>query len=368
MTDTTQSESLPATHLHLSSIATQLLQLQTYSDSPATQVALSNIAIQLLELQTYYSEQEVEQQKKLSALEAKSKLQAQEISTFGSLVSSLLSELHAVRPKQGRFLPSEPAGAKPVNHISRLESLPDAIRQRIWRYTFPEPRIVQLFGTERILGLAGTIPLAMHICQDSRQEARSVYKGINMKQIPGGIDFERDTLYISTAVRYYSPEGLLSDLTRWFELKDIRRIAFQYELWNGMCDDKEALSRFLDGLKGLQELIIVIDDEVPATPTRRKRHVEFIHCGNSVREVIVGNVSRTLVGFGMNSLLSKIRYRKAVRQPVPTLSSESRQQSLPSPRTIPGVDSQLTSDLTASPAAGASEPGGLPGDGIYLIQ
>ncbi|KFY95717.1 hypothetical protein V500_02681 [Pseudogymnoascus sp. VKM F-4518 (FW-2643)] len=160
-----------------------------------------------------------------------------------------------------------------------------------------------------------------------------------MKQIPGGIDFEHDTLYISTAVRYYSPAGLLSDLTRWFELKDVRRIAFQYDLWNGICDDKEALSRFLERLKGLQELIIVIDDEVPATPTRRKRHVEFNHCGNSVREVIVGMVSRTLVGFGKNSLLPKIRYRKAVRQPVPTFSSDRPQQSVSSPTAIPGSDS-----------------------------
>lgn len=80
---------------------------------------------------------------------------------------------------------------------------------------------MQLFGTERILGLAGKTPLAMHICHDSRQEARSVYKGINMKQIPGGLDYEHDILYISTAVRYYSSAGLLSDITRWFELKDI---------------------------------------------------------------------------------------------------------------------------------------------------
>lgn len=338
MTDTTHSKSLPATHLQLSNIATQLMQFQTNGDSPATQLALSNIAIQLLQLQTHYSEQDVEQQKKLSALEAKSKIQAREISTFGSLVSSLLSELHVVRSKQERTPLSEPAEAKPINHISRLESLPDAIRQRIWRYTFPEPRVVQLFGTERVLGLAVKIPVAMHICHDSRQEARSVYKGLNMKQIPGGIDFEHDTLYISTAVRYYSPAGLLSDLTRWFELKDIRRVAFQYQLWNGMCDDKEALSRFLNGLKGLQELIIVLDDEVPATPARRKRHVEFIHCGNSVREVIVGMVSRTLVSMGKNSLLSKIRYRKAVRQPVHA-SSHRPEHSVSSLTTIPRSDS-----------------------------
>lgn len=355
MTDTTQSESPPATHLQLSNIATQLLQLQTNSDSPATLLALSNIAIQLQQLQTHYSEQEAEQQKKLSALEAKSKLHALEINTFSSLVSSLLSELHVVRSKQERFPPSEPAGAKPANNISHLESLPDAIRQRIWRYTFPKPRIVQIFGTERILGVAGRIPVAMHICHDSRQEARSVYRGINMKQIPGGIDFEHDTLYISTAVRYYSPAGLLSDLTRWFEVKDIRRIALQYELWNGMCDDKEALSRFLERLKGLQEMIIVIDDEVPATPTRQKRHVAFIHCGNSVREVIVGMVSRTLVDFGKNSLLSKIRYRKAVRQPVPMLPS----------KIVPGIDSKSPSNLMVSPA-GPSESDGLPGDGSCL--
>lgn len=224
--------------------------------------------------------------------------------------------------------PSELILKESDSNIANFQRLPDAIRQRIWRYTFPESRIVQLFGTERVLGLAGKLPVAMHICRDSRQAARSVYREINTKQIPGGIDFGHDTLYISTAVRYYSLAGLLSDLAEWFELKEIRRIAFQYELWERLCGD-EALSEFLRRLEGLQDLIIVIDDEVPATPTRRKRHVEFIHCGNSVREVIVGMVSRTLVNFGKESLLPKIRYRKAVRQPVPTVSSKA----------IPGIDS-----------------------------
>ncbi|KFY98617.1 hypothetical protein V498_01376 [Pseudogymnoascus sp. VKM F-4517 (FW-2822)] len=327
MADPTHSESPLATHLPLSNIATQLLQLQTNSGSPATQLALSNIAMQLLQLQTQYSGQEAEQQKKLSALEAKSKLQAQEINTFSSLVSSLLSELHTVRFKQEKLPPSDPAGAKPVNEISRFQSLPDAIQQRIWRYTFPEPRIVQLFGTERVIELAGKIPVAMHICHDSRQAARSVYREINIKQIPCGIDFDNDTLYISTAVRYYSPAGLLSDLMRWFELEDIRRIAFQYELWKIMCDNKEAFSGFLDRLKGLQELIIVIDDIVPATPARRQRHVEFIHCGNSVRES------------------------------VPALSS----------KTIPGIDSGFISNPTAE-SAGSSASSGLPVDESNIIQ
>ncbi|OBT46173.1 hypothetical protein VE00_02878 [Pseudogymnoascus sp. WSF 3629] len=216
MADTTDSESPPATHLPLSNLATQLLQLQTDSDSPATQLALSTIAMQLLQLQTHYTEHQAEQQKKLSALEAKSKLHAREISTFSSLVSSLLSELHVVRSKQERLPLSEPTGSKPAPNISRFESLPHDIRRRIWRYTFPEPRIVQLFGTERILGLAGKTPIAMHICHDSRQEARSVYREINMKQVPGGLDFEHDILYVSTAVRYYPPAGLLSDIARWF--------------------------------------------------------------------------------------------------------------------------------------------------------
>ncbi|KFY68621.1 hypothetical protein V496_00925 [Pseudogymnoascus sp. VKM F-4515 (FW-2607)] len=357
MADPTHSESPLATHLPLSNIATQLLQLQTNSDSPSTQLALSNIAMQLLQLQTQYSEQEAEQQKKLSALEAKFKLQAHEIGTFSSLVSSLLSELHTVGSKQEKLPPSDPAGAKPVNKISPFQCLPEAIRQRIWRYTFPEPRIVQLFGTERVIGLAGKIPVAMHICHDSRQAARSAYREINIKQIPCGIDFDNDTLYISTAVRYYSPAGLLSDLMRWFELEDIRRIAFQYELWKIMCDNKEAFGGFLDRLKGLQELIIVIDDIVPATPARRQRHVEFIHCGNSVREVIVGSVSRTLVDFAKNSLLSKIRYRKAVRQSVPALSS----------KTIPGIDSGFISNPTAK-SAGSSVSSGLPVDESNIIQ
>ncbi|KFY46882.1 hypothetical protein V494_00292 [Pseudogymnoascus sp. VKM F-4513 (FW-928)] len=256
-------------------------------------------------------------------LEEKSKTQAREIRTHSSLISSLLSELYAVRSKQeGSSLPV-PARPETAQNMSSLHSLPDAIRQRIWRYTFPEPQIVQLFGTERVVGLASKIPLAMHICHDSRQVARSVYRQMNMKNISGGLDSELDILYISTAVKYYSPVGLLSDLAHWFELKDIRHIAFQYELWKIMCDDKEALGRFLGKLERLQELIIVIDDEVPATPARRKRHVEFVHCGNSVREVIVGMVSRTLVDFGKDSLLSKIRYRKAVRHPAPAYPSKT---------------------------------------------
>lgn len=350
MADTTSSKSPPATLLPLSNIATQLLQLQSDTDSPATQLALSTIAMQLVKLQIHYSEQEAEQQKKLSALEAKSKLQAREIATFSSLVSSLLSELHVVRAKQERLPMSEPAGPKPAPNISSFQSLPDDIRRRIWRYTFPEPRIVQLFGTERILGLAGKTPVAMHICHDSRQEARSVYREINMKQVPGGLDFERDSLYVSTAVRYYSPAGLLSDIARWFELKDIRYIAFQYELWKIMCNEKEAFSGFLEKLKGLQELIIVIDDEVPATPARRKRHVEFIHCGNSVREVIVGMVSRTLLDFGKNSLLSKIRYRKAVRQPAPTFPS----------KTIRGINSKFTEQAVATTSSSDPSESSVP--------
>ncbi|OBT94435.1 hypothetical protein VE01_07187 [Pseudogymnoascus verrucosus] len=348
MADTTNSKSPLATQLPLSNIATQLLQLKTDSDSPAIQLALSTIAMQLVKLQIHYSEQEAEQQKKLSALEAKSKLQAREIGTFSSLVSSLMSELHVVRSKQERLQPTDPAGSKPVTNISSFQSLPYDIRRRIWRYTFPEPRIVQLFGTERILGLAGKTPIAMHICHDSRQEARSVYREINMKQVPGGLDFEHDILYVSTAVKYYSPAGLLSDIARWFELKDIRHIAFQYELWKIMCDEKEAFNGFLEKLKGLQELIIVIDDEVPATPARRKRHVEFIHCGNSVREVIVGMVSRTLLDFGKNSLLAKIRYRKALRQPVPTFPS----------KTTRGIDSKFTKQA-ATPGS-SSDPSESP--------
>ena len=109
MADTIHSESPPATHQPLSSIAIQLLQLQANSDSPATQLALSNIAMQLLQHQAHYSEQ-ADQQEQISALEAKSKLQAREISTLSSLISSLLSELHVVRSKQEERSPlSEPA-------------------------------------------------------------------------------------------------------------------------------------------------------------------------------------------------------------------------------------------------------------------
>ncbi|KFY31764.1 hypothetical protein V493_00846 [Pseudogymnoascus sp. VKM F-4281 (FW-2241)] len=353
MGDTTHRESSPTTHPQLSNIAMQLLKLQTNSDSPVTQLGLSHIAMQLQQFQTYHSEKEAELKKQISALEAKVKFQASEINDFTTILDSIIAETD-IPDLVGRPPPSDLVLKEPGHNISQFQRLPDPIRQRIWRYTFPEPRIVQLFGTERILGLAGKTPLAMHICHDSRQEARSVYKGINMKQIPGGLDYEHDILYISTAVRYYSSAGLLSDITRWFELKDIRRIAFQYELWKGMYDNKEAFCGFLEKLKGLQELIIVLDDEVPAAPARRKRHVEFIHCGNTVREVIVGMVSRTLVDFGKSSLLSKIRYRKAVRQPVPTLSSKK----------IPGINSKFASNLMASPAA-PSVSTGLSGDESY---
>ncbi|KFY13080.1 hypothetical protein V491_06532 [Pseudogymnoascus sp. VKM F-3775] len=314
-------------------------------ESSATQLALSNIATKLQKLQTHYSEQEAEHKKQISALEAKVEFQASEISAFTSMLETFVTQTNDLgmgespppsELKELNFddiiaksftVAKHPAPSKlilktPDPNIPCVQSLPDGIRQRIWRYTFPESRIVQLFGTERVLGLAGKLPVAMHICHDSRQAARSVYREINTKQVPGGIDFEHDTLYISTAVRYYSLAGLLSDLAQCFELKEIRRIAFQYELWKALCDD-ETFGGFLERLKGLQELIIVIDDEVPATPTRRKRHVEFTHCGNSVREVVVGMVSRTLVDFGKESLLPKIRYRKAIRQPVPTLSSKA---------------------------------------------
>ncbi|OBT63733.1 hypothetical protein VE03_06143 [Pseudogymnoascus sp. 23342-1-I1] len=356
MADTTHSDSPPASQ-QPPSIAMQLLQLQTNSDSSATRLALSNITKQLQQLQTQYSEQELKLKRQMSALEAKVKFQASETSKFTSRLNSYVARMEAIASNMTKPPSSElTLKEEPGPNISYFQRLPDAIRQRIWRYTFPGPRIVQLFGTERVIGLAAKIPAAMHICHESRQVARSVYREINIKQIPCGIDFEQDTLYVSTAVRYYSPAGLLSDLGRWFELNDICSIAFQYELWKVMCDDKEAFSGFLEKLKGLQELIIVIDDMVPATPARRKRHVEFVHCGNSVREVIVGMVLSTLVDFGRNSLLSKIKYRKAVRQPVPTLPS----------KTVTGIDSKSVSNPTASPSGPAYS--GLPGNESHLIQ
>mgnify|MGYP001593993933 CR=1 FL=1 len=346
MADTIHSESPPATHQPLSSIAIQLLQLQANSDSPATQLALSNIAMQLLQHQAHYSEQ-ADQQEQISALEAKSKLQAREISTLSSLISSLLSELHVVRSKQEERSPlSEPAEAKPVPNNSPFERLPFAIRQRIWRYTFHGPQIVQLFKTEGILPyrLSTEIPVAMHICNDSRREACSVFRKIGASQFSGTFDFEHDTLYISIAAMYYPLTDLMAALSRWFELEDIRRIAIHYELWKLMSKNGETFSRFLERLKGLEELIIVLDDDIPATPFGRKRQVAFVHCGNSVREVIVGDVSRTLIGIGKESLLSKIRYRKAVREPG---HGSYLAQQLPSPGSLLELDS---SEQAAIPA------------------
>jgi hypothetical protein len=125
MADTTNSKSPLATQLPLSNIATQLLQLKTDSDSPAIQLALSTIAMQLAKLQIHYSEQEAEQQKKLSALEAKSKLQAREIGTFSSLVSSLMSELHSsdLSRRDSNRLTRQGQSPSPTSQVSRVSHM-----------------------------------------------------------------------------------------------------------------------------------------------------------------------------------------------------------------------------------------------------
>lgn len=173
MADATHSESSPATYLQLSNIARDLQQLQTNTKSPATERVLSNIATQIEQLQTHYFEQEEDHKKQISALEAKVNFQASEVSSFTSMLETVCTQMEDIKIVQGPP-PSELILKQSYSNIANFQRLLDAIRQRIWRYTFPESRIVQLFGTERVLGLAGKLPVAMHICRDSRQAARSV--------------------------------------------------------------------------------------------------------------------------------------------------------------------------------------------------
>ena len=56
--------------------------------------------------------------------------------------------------------------------------LPNELRDEIWRYSFPGPRIIQVhYRQDKTFFFSGvSIPVALHVCSDSRKHALSVYK------------------------------------------------------------------------------------------------------------------------------------------------------------------------------------------------
>ncbi|TGO62846.1 hypothetical protein BOTNAR_0108g00070 [Botryotinia narcissicola] len=63
--------------------------------------------------------------------------------------------------------------------------LPFELRKNIWCYSLPGPRVVQLYWVEGKCWSDGEQPVALHVCQESRETALKVYKlAFNCWKIP----------------------------------------------------------------------------------------------------------------------------------------------------------------------------------------
>ncbi|KAF7955691.1 hypothetical protein EAE96_004617 [Botrytis aclada] len=109
------------------------------------------------------------------------------------------SVLDIVRASYGRFFGPKDKKILKVVKFHLFQNLPIELRKRIWWYSLPGPRVIQLYWVEGECWSNGEQPAALHICQESRGTALEDYKLAFRSESSLAttyFDYNVDTLYL----------------------------------------------------------------------------------------------------------------------------------------------------------------------------
>lgn len=245
----------------------------------------------------------------------------------------------------------------PISHFKRL---PLNLQRKIWRLTFPEPRFLEVRWTgSNFKVCVAKVPVAMHICQDARREARSEYHQFSSWGYGGQVDLKRDTIYITWVADtdHISVKQLLSKLCILFSFGGIRHLAIHGSLWFRLgYFYEDELFELLNSMKELQELTIISSDKVPEnTRVERRQGVEFSG---------VTSTDSTFCHFlkhpRWQPFISKIRYGSVKRRSDFTEPSDNLLKSLLTLTNLEDFSTKPISTLEAAIANPSVSPASTP--------
>jgi hypothetical protein len=145
----------------------------------------------------------------------------------------------------------------------KFQDLPTEIRNEIWQYCLPGPRVIEIRNNRDIPGATSIcrIPPILHVCRESREMALKIYElSFGMDNQPGQIwvNFERDIVYFGAKSDFYVMQALSQDgasiVGRVKGLEKIKALALRSRVFG-------ETSRFnLRHFKGLREIVLVGQD------------------------------------------------------------------------------------------------------------
>jgi hypothetical protein len=141
--------------------------------------------------------------------------------------------------------------------------LPTELQFKIWLATLPPPRIVEIsYSPARKVYISkSSPPLALSICNASRQVAESQYQHLELgdSPLPIPFDFANDKLYVSSLAPIISTHGLefLYDLAVCPSRHVLRSVFLDLRFFNELCDS--GLLVVVAGMNRLDELGLVVE-------------------------------------------------------------------------------------------------------------
>ncbi|KAF8846612.1 hypothetical protein BDZ45DRAFT_682421 [Acephala macrosclerotiorum] len=144
----------------------------------------------------------------------------------------------------------------PPPTFTLFPTLPAELQIKIWRYTLPGPRIIQLQYSKSSSSFHGTRPPpALHTCRTSREIALSVFEPAftrNDQLKPIYIDFAHDTLHLATNSEMCKH---MASLYPDFKEK-IQSLAIEISKEKNL--EKQTIDIGLSHLSNLREIIFVV--------------------------------------------------------------------------------------------------------------
>ncbi|KFY93352.1 hypothetical protein V500_03759 [Pseudogymnoascus sp. VKM F-4518 (FW-2643)] len=244
--------------------------------------------------------------------------------------------------------------------VSHFKRLPLDLQRKIWRLTFPEPRILEArwSGTTLDCDFVHKVPVAMHICQDARREALSEYHQFTFLPYVGLVDLKHDTVYVTwVADTYITAKPILSKLRILFSFWGIRHLAIHSLLWCHLGERYgDKLFEMLTSMKELQELTIISLDKVPEnTRVERRQGIEF-----SGVTLMDSTLCHFLKHPRWQPFISKIRYGSVKRRSVSTEPSDNPLKSSSTPTNLEDFSTKPISTLEAAIANPSVGPASTP--------
>ncbi|KFZ24441.1 hypothetical protein V502_01077 [Pseudogymnoascus sp. VKM F-4520 (FW-2644)] len=242
----------------------------------------------------------------------------------------------------------------PICHFKRL---PLDLQHKIWRLTFPAPRVVEVRWTgSNIKVSAAEVPVAMHICQDARREAFWEYRQLTSSGYGGEVDLKRDTVYITSVAdtEHIGAKKLLYNLCISFGFRGIRHLAIHSLLWLTFTDCyQDELFELLNNMKRLQKLTITFSDKaLEKTLVEKRQGIE------SFDET--STFCKFLKHPRWQPFISKIRYGSVKRRSVSTEPSDNPLKSSSTPTNLEDFSTKPISTLEAAIANPSVSPASTP--------